>query len=64
MAQKQTQKGQKDLFNPHLLLGLLSSKFDFGSFPKELGQIELIRFSRLLRFPYSHTELAAVISNL
>ena len=61
MFQKQVQRGQADLFHPNLLLGLLNSNFDFPSFPKELGQIELIKFSRLFRFPFGHTDLAAVI---
>lgn len=60
---KEVKEGQTDLFNPNLLLGQLNSNFDFRSFPKELGQIELIKFSRLLRFSYSHTDLVPVILN-
>lgn len=60
VSQKQ---GQKGLFNLNLLLGLLKSSFDFWSFPKELGQIELIKFWKLLRFPYSHTDLTHIILN-
>lgn len=60
-SQTQVQECQRGLFNSNLLLGLLNSNFDFWSFPKELGQIELIKFSRLLWFPSSCTDLAPVI---
>lgn len=63
VPQTQVQKGQKDLFNPHWLFGLLNSNFYFWIFPKELGQIELIEFSRLLWFPSSRIDLAPVILN-
>lgn len=62
-SQTQVQECQRGLFNSNLLLGLLNSNFDFWSFPKELGQIELIKFSRLLWFPSSCTDLAPVILN-